>query len=190
MARNGQDQSGPRRRFRALPRLPRIRRGELRAGEEFRKLREGMAATRHACPHDGQPMALLDVFPTGTDGQIPEGSEPMRALVCPECSFTVPISAMKEQLRQQAAPLKRAEHQFTFFGFGILALFGLVAALSGNVLTIVGALLLSLTLFLNALFYRYRHWQAVHGAMFSDEPAVGRWLRDEMSRRRGPPGSR
>lgn len=182
MARTEQAPPERKRRRRVFPRLPRVSRSELRAGEEFRKLRDGINSTRHACPNDGSAMNLLDVFPTGPDGEIPEGAKATRALVCPDCAFTVPVSAIQEQLSQEAEPLKRAERQFTLFGFGILVAFGLIALVNGNVLTMIGALLLSLTLFLKALFYRYRHWQAVTGQMFQDTPPVGLWLRSELSR--------
>jgi hypothetical protein len=180
-----QDESSTKekRRFRFMPKRPRVKlRSDLRADEQFRSLRDGMRI-HHACPHDGAAMQLQDVFPTDENGEISQGTEPMRALVCPECSFTVPVAVLAEKLRREAEPLKRAERQFTLFGFGLLALFGVIALVNGNVLTIVGALLLSLTLFLKALFYRYRYWQAETGQMFLDRPPISAWLRDEFSKK-------
>ena len=127
-------------------------------------------------------MELLDVYPTGADGEVQPDTDPFRALVCPTCSYTVPVAVMREQFRREAEPLKRAERQFTLFGFGILIVFGGITLMTGNVLTIIGALLLSLTLFLKALFYRYRHWQAKTGQMFLDQAPFAAWLREEFSR--------
>lgn len=92
---------------RALPNMPRIRRGDLKATEEFQKLRRGMAETRHLCPNDASPMELIDVYPTNAAGEIPEGSEQIRALVCPTCSYTVPAKELADLLKQDAAPLKK-----------------------------------------------------------------------------------
>ena len=70
--------------------------------------------------------------------------------------------------------------QFTLFGLDILVVFGGITLMSGIVLTIIGALLLSLTLFLKALFYRYRHWRAMTGQMFLDQAPFAAWLREEF----------
>jgi hypothetical protein len=127
-------------------------------------------------------MAMVDVYPEGADGEVDTASGPFRALVCPQCSYTVPVAAMSEQIRHDAEHLRRAERQFTLFGFGILAVFGSITLMTGNLLTVLGALLFSLTLFLKALFYRYRHWQATNGQMFQDHAPVGEWLREEFGR--------
>ena len=188
MARDGTGQDEPegqtrKRRFRLRPKMPRIHRGEMRASEEFQKLRDGMASTRHACPDDGAGMELLDVYPTGPDGEVQAETKPFRALVCPECKYTVPVSVLREQLSKEAEPLKQAERQFVLFGMGILILFGAITVMTGNLLTLLGALLFSLTLFLKALFYRYRHWQALDGTrLFQERPMVSTWLRDEFSK--------
>lgn len=167
---------------RALPNMPRIRRGELRVTEEYKKLRQGMAETRHLCPHDGDAMDLVDVYQTDATGEIPIGSEQVRALVCPTCSYTVPAQELAELFRKDAAPLKRAEKQFMLFAFGILVLFGIITYLNQNILTLLGALVFSLTLLLNALFYRYRHWQAVEGKMFLAQSPVKEWIAHEWSK--------
>ena len=170
------------RRFRLLPRVPRIQRGEMRPSVELQKLRAGIRATRHTCPQDDTSMELLDVYPIGADGEVEADSDPFRALVCPTCSYTVPVAIMRERFRREAEPLKRAERQFTLFGFGILVVFGGITLMTGNVFTIIGALLLSLTLFMKALFYRYRHWQAKTGQMFQDQVPLRAWLRAEFSK--------
>lgn len=183
---SGEQEPQQRRRFRLRPRLPGIRRGDLRAREEFRKLREGMQAIHHACPEDGTPMNLLDVYPTGSDGEVPKTSEPYRALVCPSCHYTVPVNTIAEQLREQAEPLKQAERQFLLFALGIIVLFGAITAMTGNLLTLLGALLFTLTLLLKALFYRYRHWQAVTGQVFLKEAPFFIWIRSELGARPEP----
>lgn len=165
------------------PRLPRIRRSEIRATEEFANLRSALRELRHACPHDGAQMGLVDVFPTDpATGDIQPGAEPVRSLVCPECNFSLPVTTIIEEQRVAAAPLKAAERQFTLYGVAILLLFGLIFLFNHNLLTIAGALVLSLTLFIKAMFYRYRHWQASTGEMFLDRPPVASWLRAEFQR--------
>lgn len=168
-------------RFRLRPRLPKIRSGNLRTSDQFQKLREDISTPRHICPHDGTQMELLDVYPTDPSGEIPEGSVAERALVCPTCSFTVPAATVIEKLKADAAPIKKAEKQYTLFGFFILISFGLISLITGNVLTIIGALLMSLTLFIKALFFRYRHWQLTTGQMFMDHSPVKEWLKEEFS---------
>ncbi|MBE0599953.1 MAG: hypothetical protein IH568_01420 [Burkholderiaceae bacterium] len=174
----------PRRRgsriWAALPRRPRFRRSQLRATDEFFKLRDGLRQTRHLCPQDGAPMDLTMVFPEEPDGSIAADAQPYRALVCPECAFTIPISALVEQFQKEAEPLKKAERMFTLFGFVILVVFAGITLLTGNIITILAALMMAMTLFIKALFYRYRHWQAVTGKLFLDAAPVGEWLRYEF----------
>jgi hypothetical protein len=185
MAKDKGEGSKKRRRFGFIPRYSRPRmnlRGGLRVDEQFDALRDGMRVN-HTCPHDGAPMQLQDVFQADDRGEIPEGAEPIRALVCPECSFTIPVSVLIDKFKREAAPLKRAERQFTLFGFSLLGLFGVIAFINGNVLTIIGALILSLTLFFKALFYRYRHWQAETGQLFMENAPVMQWLKHEFAPR-------
>lgn len=183
MAEAEEKEEKTKRRFRLRPRLPRIRSGNLRTSDQFRKLKADVSTPRHLCPHDDSPMELTDVYPTGPDGQIPDGATTERALVCPTCSFTVPATAVIDKLKADAAPIKKAEKQFTVFGFVILVSFGIISLINGNILTIIGALVMSLTLFIKALFFRYRYWQASTGQMFLDEAPVARWLKDEFAKK-------
>ena len=164
----------------ALPRRPRFQRSQLRATDEFFKLRDGLRQTRHLCPQDAAPMDLAMVFPEEPDGSIAQDARPYRALVCPECAFTIPIPALIEQFQKEAEPLKKAERMFTLFGFIILVVFAGITLLTGNIITILAALMMAMTLFIKALFYRYRHWQAVTGNLFMDSPPVRAWLSCEF----------
>ena len=164
----------------ALPHRPRFQRSQIRATDEFYKFRDGLRQTRHLCPQDAAPMDLAMVFPEEPDGSIAKDARPYRALVCPECAFTIPIPALIEQFQKEAEPLKKAERMFTLFGFVILVVFAGVTLLTGNIITILAALMVAMTLFIKALFYRYRHWQAVTGNLFLEAAPVGAWLRYEF----------
>ncbi len=173
----------PKKRGSFRPKMPQFRRGALRLNDEFANLRQAVSGIRHVCPRDGTPMELQDVFPTDESGEVPSGAEPVRSLVCPECGYTVRISDMIDQLRADAQPLKRAENTHLMFGLAIIVLFGLIFALNGSILTIIGALIFSVMLFLKALFYRYRHWQLSTGRLFEDNAPVRSWLREEWNSR-------
>lgn len=164
----------------AFGRMFTVRRSDVRVNEELTKLRSGLAQTRHLCPHDQTPMELDDVFQTDEDGQIPAGAKPERSLVCPTCSFTVPVSALKERLKQEAAPFKKSERKFTIFAFLLFIGLGGISLLNGNIYTLLGGLLFSLTLFMNAIFYRYRHWQVSSGHLFEDTAPFGQFLREDL----------
>lgn len=177
-----EQQDKPKGRVRRLFRLrvPKVRRGSIRINEEYAKLKRGIAETRHLCPHDGTPMRLEDVFETQEDGTIPEGAEPYRALVCPECGFTVPVSAVKDMLKEEAEPLLKTSNQFVLFAVVIFVLLSAISFMNGNILTFLGGAIMTLMLFISAMFYRYRHWQAVSGNLFLDSPPVSQWLREEI----------
>lgn len=169
----------------ALPRRPRLfKKSPLSAREEANKFSRGLRDVHHNCPHDGAAMQLMEVYPTTKSGDVEQGAEPYRALVCPECSFTVPVSVLIDRLRRDAQPLKNAEKQFTIFAFVIVALAAAISMVNGNLLTFLGALVLALTLLVKALFYRYRYWQAERGRLFESESPFRDWLREEM---RGTP---
>ena len=165
---------------RAVGRLFTIKRTTVRVDDEFNKLRSGINQTRHLCPNDSTPMELHDVFPVDEKGEIPTTASPEKSLVCPECAFTVPVSVMKERLKQEAEPFKRSEKMFTIFAFILFAGLAVIAFMNGNLYTLLGGLLFSLMLFMNAMFYRYRYWQATTGQMFLDRPAVGQFFREEL----------
>lgn len=166
----------------ALPRRPRLfKQGPVSAREEANKLSRGLRDVHHTCPHDGAPMQLTQVYPMDELGEIKQGSEPYRALVCPECSFTVPVAALAERLKLEAAPLMKASRHYTIFAFAIVAFAALLSILNGNLLTLLGALILSMTLFVKALFLRYRYWQAHSGHMFEDESPFPKWVKEEWS---------
>ncbi|NJM81827.1 MAG: hypothetical protein HC844_04390 [Tabrizicola sp.] len=116
----------------------------MRATDQWHGLREDMARTRHTCPQDGASMGLTDVFAQDANGDVPQGAEPYRALVCPECSFTVPVAVIIERAKRQAEPLKKTERALVLFGFTILVLFSVIAFLNSNFLTLIGATIMAL----------------------------------------------
>lgn len=164
----------------ALKRMFTVRRADVRVNEEFGKLRSGFAQTRHLCPHDKTPMELDDIFQTDVDGNIPDGTQPERSLVCPTCSFTVPVSAMKKRLKEEAAPFKKTERMFTMFAFVLFVGLGGISLLNGNIFTLFGGLLFSLMLFMNAIFYRYRYWQVSTGRLFEARSPFSDFLREDL----------
>ena len=177
------DDETPKKRSAFRPKMPRFRRGALRLNDEYANLRQAISGVRHVCPRDHTPMDLLDVFPTDESGEVPAGAEPVRSLVCPECGYTIRISDMIDQLRVDAQPLKKAENTHLIFGIAIIVLFGIIFALNGSILTIIGALIFAVMLFLKALFYRYRHWQLSTGRLFEANAPVKAWLQEEWSSR-------
>lgn len=181
MASDDTDRKTRRRPIRgAFGRMFTVRRADVRVNEEFGKLRSGLQQTKHLCPHDQTPMILDDVFPTDAQGQIPAGSEPERVLVCPSCSFTVPVTALKERLKQEAAPFKRSERMFFLFGVVLFVLLGGISLLNQNIYTMLGGLLFTLMLFMNAGFYRYRYWQIQNLRLFEEKAPVGEFFREEL----------
>ena len=164
----------------AFGRMFSIKRSTVRADDEFQKLRTGLTETRHVCPHDGAPMELHDVFPVDEFSEVPTDAEPEKSLVCPDCAFTVPISVMKERLKEEAAPFKQSERMFTLFAFGLFVGLGGISLLNGNLYTLLGGLLFSLMLFMNAIFYRYRYWQCVTGRLFEDRAPFGAFLSEDL----------
>lgn len=178
----------PKRPTRGLFRLqsPRVRRGDMRVDEELSKLRQSLSETHHLCPYDGDAMVLDDVFETLPDGSIPDGAEPQRALVCPTCSYSIPIKDIKKKLKEDADALLKTSNQFVVFAVTTFVMLTAISFLNGNLLTFLGGAIMALILFLSAMFYRYRHWQADSGNVFMDKPPVTQWIREEILGRSTP----
>lgn len=148
--------------------------------EEAALLARSLRETGRPCPNDGTPMVLENVFEQGPDGELL--AEPTRSFICPTCEASIPIQDAIADISTQLGAIKRNEVSNQWGGIGIIIVFGILAYLTGNVITLVGGLLFGLTLIALSVFLRYRRWQIVNQRLFESTPPIRDFFADEFSK--------
>lgn len=148
--------------------------------EEWSALRQNLTNDQLHCPQDGKPLKLIDVFDTNADGTIPPNAVAHRALGC-DCGYHLPIQPVIDQARSELNNIKSAEKQFMIFGILLVLVFGIIAYFNGSLVTLLGGLVLGLSLIIRSIFFRYRRWQIEHNRMFETVAPIRDWLRHEWN---------
>lgn len=146
--------------------------------EEWSALRHNLTDDQLHCPHDGNALKLLDVFETDVEGNIPASAKAHRALGC-DCGYHLPIEPIIAQARTEIGNIRSAENQFMAYGILLVVLFGAISYLNGSLVTLLGGLVIGLSLIVRSLFFRYRRWQVENDRLFENTPPIRDWLRHE-----------
>lgn len=175
------DDKTKRRRLRRwfIPALPSIQTNQgLGVREQGRHFTEALQSQTRTCPFDGSELNLTTVFAQNRDGELIGNGE--RAFVCPQCEFTVPVTALIADIRQGLDMLKKAERDYFVFAIGMIVVFGVLSLTTGYLMTLIGGLIFALVLLVISMTYRYRHWQAVNMRLFEIRPPVMDWIKDDF----------
>lgn len=101
-------------------------------------------------------------------------------LVCDSCEYSQNISLELENVAERIADLRVGERRFLIAALGSFALGLAYLLVAGNLFTMIGATLIAVLLFANALVFRYRVWQLSFKRLYETRPPFSDWLRYEL----------
>lgn len=102
-------------------------------------------------------------------------------LVCNACDYTQNISVELDNVAGRIADLRIGERRFLIAALGAFVFGILYLLVAGNLFTMIGASLIAVLLFANALVFRYRVWQLTFMRIYEAKPPFLAWLKYELS---------
>lgn len=159
----------------ALPTMP-WQRKNTGIGSSISFARAALRRKRASCPNcENGHLTVRDAVEH--DG----GSIATPLLVCDNCGYTQNISFELDNVAEKIASLRLGERRFLFAALGAFTFGLLYLVIAGNLFTMIGATLIAVLLFGNALFFRYRVWQLTFSRVFEPRAPWLDWLKYEMS---------
>lgn len=164
----------------ARPRAPRFWKRENKIGWQL--FRSAASPDRPACPEcrrNGRHGVLLAV---AGSPQLRRCSDP----VC-EAAFTLDELAQQHARKLHLTAAFRVDHYrrqaliMFMIASGLVSAAALFSAYRGSVAMFVGALILSVPLFMTVFAARYRAWQAATGRYYEVRAPFGDFVRDEIA---------
>ena len=161
---------------RSMPKMPWNRRN-TGIGSSLHFAREAFSRKKATCPICGAGRLRVRDDINQSDGQI---LTPV--LACDTCEHTESITLQLDKIADRIDEFRVGERRFLLAAFGTVGFGLLYYLLTGNIYTLIGVSLISVTLFANALVFRYRVWQITFGRLYEAKGAPLRdWLRYEFS---------
>ncbi|MCX8500936.1 MAG: hypothetical protein ORO03_04500 [Alphaproteobacteria bacterium] len=130
-----------------------------------------------SCPKCGneQSVSVLEAITGETGGTT-------YVLGCKNCDYVENVEITLEGVAKTIDSLRIGERRF-LIAAALAAAFGFAYYfVTGYLFTLIGAILIAALILLNALTFRYRVWQLVHGRLYEAKPPMGDWLRHEFSK--------
>jgi len=161
---------------RSMPKMPWNRRN-TGIGSSLHFAREAFGRTRATCPICGAGRLRVRNDTNQGDGQL---LTPV--LACDTCKHTESITLQLDKIADRIDEFRVGERRFLLAAFGTVGFGLLYYLMTGNIYTLIGVSLISVTLFANALVFRYRAWQITFGRLYEAKGAPLRdWLSYEFS---------
>lgn len=160
---------------RTLPRMPWSRQ-HTDLGSSWSLARSALRRSRTSCPSCNTGFLKVADAIEHDDRTT---STPL--LVCNSCDYTQNISVELGNVAERIADLRIGERRFLISALGAFALGVVYLLVSGNLFTMIGATLIAVLLFANALVFRYRVWQLTFKRLYETRPPFSDWLRYELS---------